>query len=341
MTAGVGSVADSFATRLAGWVPMRVYWAASQPMVDWCYLGRERFTDPFFDETIERQLRLPFNLAFRHQTSLDDLIELQQSDPGLPPSGFIFHMSRCGSTLVAQMLAAMPTNLVVSEPEPLDGVLRTRQEPGVTDEQRLGWLRAMLSALARPRNGEMYFYVKFDSWHVFDLPLIRRAYPDVPWIFLYREPLEVLMSHRKQAGSQMLPGTLPLDFVGLTASSVRDLSLEEYGARVLAGFCEAALAQPDVRGWLVNYQELPALVWTDLASHFNVSLDRAEIERMRAAAQVDAKHPAFPFVDDSAEKRRQAPESIRRLSEEFLSPLYERLEAARWSRQRAERGQLK
>ena len=34
----------------------------------------------------------------------------------LEPSGFIFHESRVGSTLVANMLASVPTNLVYSEP---------------------------------------------------------------------------------------------------------------------------------------------------------------------------------------------------------------------------------
>ncbi|HUX86481.1 MAG TPA: sulfotransferase, partial [Chloroflexota bacterium] len=282
-------------------MPIRVYWADSQPRVDWCYLGDERFVDPFFADTIERQLSLPFNLAFRYQTSLDDLIDLEKSHPGIPPSGFIFHMSRCGSTLVAQMLAALPTNLVVSEPEPIDGILRTRQIPGISDEQRLRWLTAMLSALARPRIGERHFFVKFDSWHIFDLALIRKAYPEVPWIFLYREPIEVMMSHRKQMGSQMIPGTLPLDILASNQRSPLDLSLEEYGARVLAAFCEAALAQRDRQGWLVNYQDLPELVWTDLASHFRLPLNSAEIKCMRVAAQTDAKSPPFPFVDDSFE----------------------------------------
>ena len=34
------------------------------------------------------------------------------------PSGFVFHESRVGSTLVANMLAAVPTNIVYSESAP-------------------------------------------------------------------------------------------------------------------------------------------------------------------------------------------------------------------------------
>ena len=33
-----------------GWTPIRVYWQLGTPMVDWAYLGRVLFTEPFFDQ---------------------------------------------------------------------------------------------------------------------------------------------------------------------------------------------------------------------------------------------------------------------------------------------------
>ena len=41
----------------------------------------------------------------------------------LTPAGFVFHESRVGSTLVANMLASVPTNLVYSESSPPPVVL--------------------------------------------------------------------------------------------------------------------------------------------------------------------------------------------------------------------------
>ena len=104
--------------RFDGWVPIRVYGAPGhpgQPFVDWCYLGTDAFIEPFFEDTIRRMLRRPFNLLFRHQTPIDALGEWHAAQPGLPPTGFIFHMSRCGSTLAARLLAALPRNVVISE----------------------------------------------------------------------------------------------------------------------------------------------------------------------------------------------------------------------------------
>src|SRR5215208_1425097 len=116
----------SQADRLAGWVPIRLYREQSSAFVDWCYPGERRFTDPFFDQTVEQCLRHPFNLLFRHQTPIETLGQRHESHPGLPPAGFIFHLSRCGSTLITQMLAALAKNVVISEAAPIDSVLRAR-----------------------------------------------------------------------------------------------------------------------------------------------------------------------------------------------------------------------
>jgi len=80
------------------WLPIRIDWKQTPPQVDWGHVGTRRFTEPFFEQTIEKCLRQPFNLLFRHQTPLEALVEWQTVRPGLLPSGFIFHMSRCGST---------------------------------------------------------------------------------------------------------------------------------------------------------------------------------------------------------------------------------------------------
>ena len=94
--------------KLDGWVPFRLDWKNPEPTVEWFYLGDQRFTDPFFTETMDRNLRRPFNLLFRQRTPISELKNFRNTRPGLTPSGFIFHLSRSGSTLVSQMLAAAP-----------------------------------------------------------------------------------------------------------------------------------------------------------------------------------------------------------------------------------------
>lgn len=322
------------ATPLDGWVPIRVYPEAGQLRVDWCHLGDTRFHEPFFNETVERRLRHPFALLFRPQTSLDALVERQASRPGLPLRGLVFHMSRCGSTLVSQMLAALPWCRVLSEAGPIDSVLRAHLTlPGVSDETRTSWLRVVVAALGQQQHPEeRALFLKLDAWHTLELPLLQRAFPGVPWIFLYREPVEVMASHLKHRGAHMLPGLLEPALLGLAAPDASGMTLEEYGARVLARICQAGLEGYRARtnpARLVSYRQLPEAVPELLAGLFGQDVTPEDLERMRSAGQRDAKNPVISFEDDSAEKARGVTAVAREVAERFILPVHDALEAAR------------
>jgi hypothetical protein len=50
---------------------------------------------------------------------------------------------------------------------------------------------------------------------------------------------------------------------------------------------------------------------------------------MRHVTQFDAKNPRFFFKDDTADKNRAASPLVRQMADTWVTPLYERLEAAR------------
>lgn len=317
------------AAQLAGWMPIRLHWQQGAPRMNWCYFGKERFVESFFEDSVAKRLRLPFNALFQYETSLDALLELQAVEAGIRPTGFIFHMSRCGSTLVSQMLAALDKNIVISEAAPIDAVLRANwRDSRITDEQRIAWLRGLISAYARPRNGEQHFLVKFDSWHTLELPLIRQAFPDVPWIFMYRDPVQVLVSHQRQRGSAMA-GLVPSQWLGLDQFSLGNISPDEYTARLLKRICECALQYLNGRAKLINYTQLPAAVPAEIASHFKINFSSADLEVMHQTSQFDAKNRSMTFVADTTDKARAAGAELRQLAEAWLMPVYNALEARR------------
>jgi hypothetical protein len=130
--------ADERGARLPphGWLPVRARWRDHELIVDWAYLGARRLLEPFFEESVLLCLTKPFNRFFDYSTPIDALAGWLKQHPDLPPTGFIFHMSRCGSTLVSQMLAAIPRNVVVSEASPIDAVVQAkRNRPDLDDEQ--------------------------------------------------------------------------------------------------------------------------------------------------------------------------------------------------------------
>jgi hypothetical protein len=319
--------------QLEGWVPVRFLWRNEKPIVDWCYVGSQRFEAAFFEHTIGKCMARPFNLLFRRQTPIEVLEEWHQLRPGLDANGFIFHMSRCGSTLVSQMLTAIPTTVVMSEARPIDSTLRAHfNSPAATDDQQITWLRWMVSALGQRWLGEeRHFFIKFDAWNILELPLIRRAFPDVPWIFLYRDPVEVLVSHMNNRGAHMIPGVLTPSMFGMDLQSAFALRPEDYCAKVLATICKAALQHCRDGGRLVSYQQLPEVVPESLLKFFNLHYSDDEIARVRAAAKRDAKNPAINFQNDSQKKRNKATEALREAADKWLYPVYEELEAARQS----------
>ena len=317
---------------LEGCVPMRIYWQGAEPLVEWCYLGAGRFTHAFFDTTIQHALEMPFNSLFRHQTPMEVLGEWHARSPGLKPTGFIFHMSRCGSTLVAQLLASLANSVVLSEAGPIDALVRSHlRAPDVPANQRIDWLRWVVSALGQRRTGaEQYYFIKLDSRSIAHLAFVRQAFPDVPWIFLYRDPVEVMVSNLRTPSAATIPGIVGLDLLHLPFSQVAVMSLEEYTARVLGVFCESASrCLPQKLGKPIHYRQLPEAVWEGLPGHFGYQLSAADVARMRDIAGLNVKDPQQRFSSDSESKQREASAQARELAEQWIGPHYRRLETLR------------
>lgn len=106
---------------------------------------------------------------------------------------------------------------------------------------------------------------------------------------------------------------------------------EEYCGRALGRVCEFALFHINRSrgGMLVNYDEMPAALWSRIAKHFRLDLDASDIERMKQASKFNAKHPKVRFENDSADKRGGASHRQRELAARWIEPMYRRLEQAR------------
>jgi hypothetical protein len=305
-------------TALDGWTPIRVH-NGDEPLVEWCWLDGLDFDDPFFVQTVERAFRTPFSLLFRRETPIDTL---EAFPSGLEPSGFIFHGSRCGSTLVSRMLASVPKHLVLSEPLPVDQVIRAPAR----EAERTRWLRGIVSALGRPRRaGQSAYVLKLDAWSACSLGLVRRAFPDVPWVFLFREPVQVLASHFRQRGAHMVPGALDPALFGLEWDEIVQMQPEEYCARVLAAIYRSALENRSRAAVFIDYRDLPEAVFERILGAFGFDCEDAALTRMRAVAGLDAKNPQLRFSPDGEAKEREASPALREAADRWVRPVYEEL----------------
>jgi len=285
-SAGAASVPE-----MKGWVPVSVRLRDSEPWATWAYAPGHRFTEPFFEESVRVLLRDPFTKLFRRELPL-------RPQEGVAPDGFIFHLSRCGSTLISRSLAAAHSTLVLSEPPLLDAMVQSG---------RVEWLQWMVAALGQSRSMEQTrFLIKLDAWHIRSMDLFRAAFPDVPWIFVVRDPLEVMASHARQPGLHTAPGAMNPEALGMRAEDITGLTRHQWCARVLEGFLSEALRhRDDPQGIFVEYGELPGAICGKIAGHFGLALTPEDEDRVRAATVPHAKNPQATFDDDHERKRKQ------------------------------------
>ncbi len=310
------------ATPGPGWLPARVRQQGGEAMIDWVFFGARPLSEPFYEDSVAKVRHAGPGALI--STPLAELARQIDRMTSLEPTGLIFHLSRCGSTLASQMLAVSPANLVVSEASPIDAVVRLRAGEG----QRIGLLRAMVGALGQARAGERRYFLKLDSWHACALPLFRQAFPQTPWAFIYRDPAAVMVSHARRTGMQMVSQLVPPGFYGLDPDT-RSWG-ERYWAEVLGAICEAVLREHSAGGGLlVNYDDLPAALCDSVLPHFGVAASAAEVEAMADAARFDAKAPDRRFTPDARAKRAATTAAIATAIRGRLTDAYDALERLR------------
>src|SRR5246127_1864871 len=171
---------------LARWTPIRFDFSGPPPTVDWAYLSAERFDEPFFDQTVARWATSPAARPLV-RTGLDAFLALG-SHPSLDPAGMIFHLSRCGSTLVSRLLGTLPGVVVVAEPPVLNALLGL--DPDRVDKAALAAVvRLVVRALGRCRHGdERSLVLKCTSWNIRRRAVLAAAFPEKPRVWGQRDP---------------------------------------------------------------------------------------------------------------------------------------------------------
>ncbi|MEZ5498886.1 MAG: hypothetical protein R3E77_05570 [Steroidobacteraceae bacterium] len=276
--------------------------------------------DPFMQQTVERM------------SAVDSLVHvtpdrLAQATPMPEPAGLIFHVARCGSTLVSQMLKECANLVVYSEPGPFNELLLP--PPAVPRAQLVTSLRALGGLFARHAGSN--YVIKFSSWNTLFCDLLAEAFPSSPWLLCLRDPIEVAVSLARETPAWIRAGSEPARRLAAVVDPQGAATCaEDYIARVYGAFCVAAARLPASRGWLLHYEELPQAVWQTVAGHFSLAPDTATENAMRAVSRLYSKAPvgsAVAFDSDSVIKRSLAAPVLRDAVARYASPQLLALEA--------------
>jgi hypothetical protein len=310
---------------LARWTPVRFDFSGPAPAVDWADLSAERFVEPFFDQTVARWASGPRARPLV-RTGLEALVALD-SEPSLEPAGMVFHLSRCGSTLVSRLLGTLPGVVVLAEPAPLNALLGLETDR-IDETALIRVVRLLVRALARCRHGdERRVVLKCTSWNIRRRAVLAAAFPETPWIWVQRDPARVLASLlAKPPGWLEVQATPPRAawLFGLDPAAVPAMTRAEFAARGLGAMFEAAATDP-ARRLCIDHADLPAAVWQRAAPHLGLEADARTIERMTEESQFYSKEPVPRLFAGDAPERPPMADAMRDAAQRFAEPGYRAL----------------
>lgn len=307
----------------AGYLPIRIGGSGLAAKITWADLGGSRLDAPFFSGATLSARRADAQGMI--ECALEELMAAPRPDDAVPLTGIVFHVSRCGSSLLVRSQQADPRTFAAAEVDPIDAVL-TRLELAATSRVRA--LQAMVAAYARQRDQTTRrLVIKLDAWHLDCAALLCQAFPDVPKLVVTREPAAVLASHRARRGSHFVPGLPPARFLGIDPTSYEPHDLDLYGCRVLERLYSGArrlLGRAEVRfidhAWLDTATLIAATRFVGCDVDARVE---AEIERRR---HEHAKERGVRFdADRDAARTAALPEAAIRQVRMTAQPGYDEL----------------
>ncbi len=272
------------------------------------HLGTCSFREAFFGWSV-------YDWEKRHgparvvETDLSPLYAADLVPDPAPPAAFVFHCSRCGSTLLARILSHDPEGLLLSEPDALNALLFPlcqRPAPGaaLSSETRT-LLRNVLLALGRRRGlKHTRSHVKFTSWNVLLLDVIREVFPEVPVLFLHRDPGAILVSIKESPTGFSQPDDDPFSRFVAGTPPTEPVLIERlsHTTKVLRRMFEIAAADPKVAA--LDHRDLTPANLPRILRHFGLAPTPDVMEAMLREFGVYSKNygPDVAYTDDSAGK---------------------------------------
>jgi hypothetical protein len=330
-------------TRSGELMPFSLYARARTTQVIWIEAGDALLTEPFFAQTVSR-LRAMTPPARCWATDLEWLLASAQIPAGATPGGFVFHVSRCGSTLVSNALKVGSGSVVVSEALPITQ-LSTVRAPRLPPYSPRSWngirklaLAALFASFARraPRPGARLI-VKFTSVNLSAIDFFRATWPEVPCLIVVRDPLEVIVSNLSVPSSwARLQGDREalLSHLGWRRPLAAGMEREAYCAKVVGFLCAKAASVAGRRCRLLDYEQIGVDALCNVRRFFGLETSAKDERELAIVCKSYSKDSTgrARHEEDRAEKRLLASDRLRFAVDAFAAEPYRRARARALSR---------
>lgn len=315
----------------------------------------------------------------------------------VPPTGVVFHETRCGSTLMANLLASIDPSSpssgsssavrVYSEsPPPLTALGACDNVSGagggcnpklhrqlIRDVFYMMGRRPLLGSdgktnkkkktSGQDQERQYHVFYKIQSIGVMNIDKFTSAFPTTPWVYMYRDTVEVMQSHwgksssssiltsmvdkrrrpvcARNFGNRRQPSTTLQVIQWKVDKSVEELDAIEYCAAHLAGLSLSALQEHErnvekdgsqyATSRFINYSRMPSIVWEDvLPNHFGVPVTQSMIGKMKLAATLYSKGRGEKanqeWAEDSTKKQNTASSDVIKASQFYVGDIYTKME---------------
>lgn len=323
-------------TDLEGWMPIDAVVHEGRPGLWWMDMEGISLSEPFLEQTVNRvrRLGLPRGEKF---TEFDAVIQLEKTLDAVPPTGFIFHASRCGSTLVANACRALDHSIVVSEPAAVDKLVArfsTDADNPAKEALYSVILRGVVTALSQKKQeDDSRLFLKFSCCSVAQVRRIRRIWPKVPFLFIYRDPAEIIVSNLNNVPAWLEDNDSRVlaDVIDVSPAEIDGMSREELCARAIGAFFGYASSLANENGMLLNYSEISISTIQRVIEFFGIAPTEAEIGQIDEVTKVYSKDSAGKrrYSSDTTDKQQLTSELVRSLTDQWCRDRYLELEQSR------------
>jgi len=257
------------------------------PLVVCRMLPAEVFEYPFFNDGVSK---VSSTNSIRKELDLNSVTVLE-SKGSLQLKGFIFHISHCGSTLLANMLKASKKTRVVAETEAINGLLLSAVFYDLEEKTLINNLKTIIKAYLQPLDEEEQVVFKLTSWNIFFIELFQKAFPEIPWIFIDRRTEEVVQSLLKSGNGFVEWFYHPTNLLQnyFLDEEKQFKSLENYLFVMIEAHKKTAEKFLLGNNLFLEYPSFPNKFKSEILPHFNLNYFEIELEAAEEARKYDAK----------------------------------------------------
>jgi hypothetical protein len=263
----------------------------------------------------------------------EELTLVNQQDP----AGFVFHMSKCGSTLMSRILEQPKKQMIIKEATPLHENLwqyltHDWHDPVAPTTNNLRLIRNLIQLLGRPRQPEQEaYYVRFRSWGIAFVEIIQQAFPATPSLFMYRDPVKVMASilNKPTTGLPRLNDSGAAAFItNRYREELTNMDALHYFTSFYKQYLHLSLSKMKNTHYL-NYRQLNKQnINQILRTGYGYTATATDLRLMQAQFDTYSKDDSgtVQFISDSKEKQKLVTPQMRQAAEEHLMGLYQLLE---------------